>query len=373
MIIQRSVANLLLAASEFTTDTSWKIGMIARVKRLIQNDADQYLQIRTARRESILSRLSGAPETSKAVLERFIEFNAFNENNRSIERDARWNAEVGELVLSYVRYLEQDGQLDLAKREAFKWGPLSPESPSLIEKVVAREKDFAVGRILKIQGHFEEALELMSSALHESDVDDIGMYSWKCSILSNIAELHTELGQCEEAQSLLTPTLARMSLAASQNRRKGRQVQLALAESFIRSGLNDEAEKILIDVSGVTEKIAKPDIVVQRTRFRTFSGLARTAHINEKWNQCLQNWDKAKDVLTTFRDQSYCRSQMAVVLYSIAFALDKSGYGTESKAHAIKGRGLLEQEELRQYWYAGLDSYWRDYIIESVHRLPLAY
>ena len=213
----------------------------------------------------------------------------------------------------------------------------------------------------------------MSSALYESEVDDIGMYSWKHGILSNIADLHTELGQYEEAQSSLTPMLASMKFAGSQNRRKGRQVQLALAESFTKSGLNDQAEEILINVGGVTETIDKPDIVVQRTRFRTFSGLARIAHNSEKWIQCLQYWEKVKEVLTTFDDQSHCKSQMAVVLYSIAFALDKLGYGPESKAHAIKDRGLLEQEEERRYWYTGLDSYWRDYIIKSVNRLPLAY
>ena len=105
-IVKNSVASMLLAASEFTANTSWKIEMIAKVKRFIQNDFDQYLQICTARRESVLSRLSGSPERSKEVLERFIEFKTFRENDR-------------------------------------------PESPSPIEKVVARKKSFALGRISK--------------------------------------------------------------------------------------------------------------------------------------------------------------------------------------------------------------------------------
>ena len=363
---------MLLAASEFTADTAWKIDMIAKVEQLIEHVSDQYLQIRTARRKNVLSRLSGSPDTSREVLQKFVDFKAFSEKGRPMERDARWNAELGELALSYARDLEQDGQLDAAKREVSQWAPLNPESPSSIEKVVARKKDLAMSRTLKFQGHFEVALELMSSALQECEVDDIGMYSWRRNMLSNTAELHTELGQLQEAQSLLAPTLASMQLAGSQNRRTGRQLQLALAESFIRSGLNDQAENILINVSEVTETMADPDIVVRRTTLRAFSGLARIAHKKEHWNQCLQYWDKVRDVLVTVRDQSHCTSQMAIVLFSIAFALDKVGSRLESKAYETKARGLLEQEEQRRYWYTGLDSYWRDYIIESINRLPSA-
>ena len=338
---------------------------------MTNSDSDLGIRIQTVRRESILHRLSGSSERSKTLLEQFTKYTKQDGVSSLIKQDARMNAELGQLTFSHALNLEHDDQLDLAHHEVSAWTPLDPTSPSTVEKLVMLEKDAFMARLLRLRGSFAAALEIMSSAIQTSDVDDIGTSNWRLNVLSQIAEMQTELGQCDAAQSLLLPILASLK-SESHNKRKGRQIQLTLAESYLRSGSCAQASEIFINVNTVYKKITSPDAFVQRSHFRALVGLARVAHNDEKWTECLQYWQEARDVLKGLVSIARSKSQTAVILYSIAIALHHLGQTSESKAHAVEASGLLAQEEERRFWHPGLDSYWRDFVSEEAARLSLS-
>lgn len=145
----------------------------------------------------------------------------------------------------------------------------------------------------------------------------------------------------------------------------GQRLQLTLAESFIRSGMYEKAKEVLLNLARVYGTIHDPDALAKRGMFRVWVSLARITHMKCHWDQALLKGNKASDVLKTLEQQD--SPHFGLVQGAIAHALFKLRKMRESLDVLAKARDLLNSD-VRRYWIVGVDSYWRDYIIECVDR-----
>lgn len=358
---------MLLAASRFSS-TSWKRETINRIKQLSQDENDAYLKICVAHRESSVLRMLGEGTSSNKTLEEFVHSTILPGYNQLLEGDARWNARRGELVLSFAENLIEAGALTAARHELLQWKPISPGSPSSMERIVLRGRNITLGKILKFQGHFQEALDTLDAVLQESEIDSFYEGTdWRRVLLCNIGDLYCELRRPADTQSLVAPELKRMIDSGSQNISSGRRLQLTLAESFIRSGMFVKAEEVSSNLGKVYSTIHDPDALTKRGMFRVWASLARIAHLRYRWNEALLHWNKASDALRSLCQQDSPHS--ALVQYATAYTLAKLGKAPRGGLNisAAKAKDLLKTGE-RRYWIAGFDSYWHDYIVECVHQ-----
>jgi len=357
------MSSMLLAASRFSS-TSWKREAIERVKQLSQDENDAYLNVCVAQRESSLLRMLGEGASSNKTLEEFIHSTILPGYDQLLEGDARWNAQRGELVLSFAENLIESGALTAARHELLQWKPINPGSPSSMERIVLRGRNITLGKTLKFQGHFQEALDTLNAVLQESEIDSFYEGTgWRRVLLSNIGDLYCELRRPADAQFLLEPELKQMIDSGSQNISSGRRLQLTLAESFIRSGMYEKAEEVLSNLGKLYGTIHDPDALAKRGMFRVWASLARIAHVGCYWDEALLNWNKASSALQSLGQQD--NSHSGLVQYATAHALAKLGKMRGSSDVLAKAKDLLNSDE-RRYWIVGFDSYWRDYIIECV-------
>lgn len=355
---------MLLAASRFNV-LSWKQNAINQAKKISEGLEDPYLHICIAQRESSLLRMNGETTKSYQVIGEF-HASITLPDERAISGDARWSSKRGELVHSCAENLIQSGELNAARDELLQWNPINAGSPSPMERIVLRSKSISLGRILRTQGHFRDALNLLQATYEESEADEIDIGGWRRVLLSNIGELHCELEQSMDAQRLLLPELEKMRIAGSQNISSGRRLQLTLAEAFLRDGLYGKAEEILYNVRSVLGNIDAPDMIARRAIFRAWANLARIAHLTSQWDKALFYWNNADGALKVLGRQT--GSQRGIVQFSIAFALFKTARIQDSVATKRIGQKNLSHEGRRRYWIVGLDSYWRDYITECVNQ-----
>ena len=75
-----------------------------------------------------------------------------------MEGDARWNAQIGELIYSFAENLIQSGRLQDARHELLQWGPIDTASPPSMERIVLWSINISLGRILRVEGSFRNAL-----------------------------------------------------------------------------------------------------------------------------------------------------------------------------------------------------------------------
>lgn len=361
--ITHELASMLLAASRFST-TSWKREAVNRAKILLEGDTDWYMHAQTAYRESSLSRMLGKLSDSNQTLESFVHTTVFPGHDSGLEADARWNAQRGDLVISFAENLIQNGDLTAAKQELCEWNPIDPASPSTIERLVSRSKSITMGKVLRYEGRFQDALLYLQDILQESECDDFYEGTgWHRVLMSNVADLFCELDRPAEAKALLIPELQQMTDRGWQNFSSGRRLQLSLIESFIKCGMYDQAEVYLSNLKDVYGAIENPDVLSIRGQFRVWSSWARIFHLRSCWNEALDNWLRALEILNILgRDKDL---NSGVVYYSISYAQFKLGRYQECSESMLKAQVNLESKE-RKFWIVGFNSYWCDFIIRCV-------
>lgn len=359
-VLKSELTEVMLAASRFDP-SSWKRETIELAKVLSKDVQDPYLHICVAQRESSVLRIMGKGVDSRLALEKFVNTIILPGEDKPIKHDARWNARRGELVHSFAENLIQQGSLEHAERELLEWTPIQLDSPSSMERIIVRSKSISLGRILRMRGCFREALDLLLATLQESEADDTESGGWRKVLLSNIADLYCELGQPWLAQQVLIPELEKMRFTGSHDTSAGRRLQLALAESYVKNEENDKAGKALDAMNVLLESIEDPDVIAKRAKFRVWSSLARRAHATSRWDEAMTAWERAGELLEALGRRT--GSQPGLVHLGRAYALLQQGNAQQSLKEAKIGRELLEREGERRYWIVGLDSYWRDHIV----------
>jgi lipopolysaccharide biosynthesis regulator YciM len=140
-----------------------------------------------------------------------------------------------------------------------------------MERIVLRGRNITLGKILRFQGHFQEALDTLKAVLQESKIDSFyDCTGWRRVLLSNIGDLYCELRRPADAQFLLEPELKQMIDSGSQNISSGRRLQLTLAESFIRSGMYEKAEEVLSNLGKLWAAAKKSERGVEMPQVEAF-------------------------------------------------------------------------------------------------------
>lgn len=292
-----SMAALYLSVSRFST-TTWKLESINQAKELSQEISDPYLRMSIAQRESSLLRMTGNRSQSDDVLAKFISHKTNTKpDQHSPPVDARCNSRIGELIYSRARNLISADDLETAWHDLIRWRPINEDSPSSMEKTVQVSKNVSPGRILKMQGHFEESLLLLRHTFEQIEAEDIAAGDWRRLLLANVGDLYCELGQPADAQAMLIPELENMKLARSHNMSSGRRLQLVLAESYLRDGSYQQSIEVIDNVRRMIGKMKDPDNITKRNHFRAWTMLARIAHIQEHWEETLHCWKESFKIL----------------------------------------------------------------------------
>ncbi|KUL81633.1 hypothetical protein ZTR_09651 [Talaromyces verruculosus] len=361
---RHELASTLLAASRFSS-AQWKVEAISRTKKLLEDDHDPFLNALLAYRESSIMRMSGMTEQSETSLQEFLR-DATLPDREDSELTPRFNAQRGDLIISFSENLIRKGRLPDAKAELMEWRPLGIPH-STLENITLRARDITLGKVLRYQGLFKEALVLLERVLQESLLDDyFEGTGWYRVLLSGVADLFCELGQPVDAEKLLLPELAAMREKGTQDIATGRRLQMSLAETYLQRNMYDEAESILEDLRRAFSSSSGPDYTAQINNFHIWVSLARASHRQSHWEEALSCWTCALSTLEKIKmDRGF---NAGLVRCSIAHVLLMTG-------HEVQGNEILQEakmnmaSESRVFWICSFNSHWHDFIVESLAKL----
>lgn len=167
-----------------------------------------------------------------------------------------------------------------------------------MKKKVLQKRDVILGRILKNQGRFDEALPYFQKLFSALSDEEYQISSgWQMVLFSNIADLYCEVGDPRSAEAVLEKELQIVYKRGWGNIACGRRLQLAIIESFIRRGSFSKAEEDLNRLIPIFESVAEPDMIQMTGYFRVWAGLARISHLQRHWDDALIRWYRAWKVV----------------------------------------------------------------------------
>ncbi|EEP78060.1 predicted protein [Uncinocarpus reesii 1704] len=355
------LASTLLAASRFS-NAKWKFEAIDRTKKLLEGNYDPFLNAWLAYRESSVRRMSGDQEESENVLHRFPRDTAAPKGEE-LEPSRRYNAQRGELIISFAENLIREGKFAEAKTQLLQWEPLGIP-PSSLEKITSRARDITLGKILRFRGLFTEAHTLLDRILQGCLLEDyFEGTGWYRVLLSEVADLLCELNQPDEAEKLLLHELNPMRERGTQNIATGRRLQLSLAETYLQRNMFAEAEELLLELQRAFSLSGEPGYNVKFNNFRVWSSLARNSHKQLEWERALPRWREALSALGALGlDGSF---NAGIVRCSIAHALLMTACETESASMLQEAKTNMATDD-RVYWIPMFNSNWHEYIIKTI-------
>ncbi|KAF2004056.1 hypothetical protein P154DRAFT_427728 [Amniculicola lignicola CBS 123094] len=355
---KRNVSIMLLSATKFG-DSVWKREKIARAKELVLDDTDPFLRAWLATCESGFLRGQGNYDESMAALANHVKATILPGLAKDMESDARWNAQRGELTLSFAETLLRDGDRARAKAELAAWAPLNPSIPSSMEKMIMQSRDTLLARIYKDDGNFEESLPIFQRLMRETGyVHDLST-GWQLVMLNNLSANYCELKRPLDAEFVLAQQLKLVYDRKWENITVGRGLLQSLIEAYIRRGAFEEAKIELEKLIPVFEAIPNKDQLQRIGLVRVWIGLARVAQMEKRWSSSFNYWSRAAAIQ---EEAGWTKTfTHAAILFSMAQVL----YQLDQKEEAYATREAAEEaltHEGRRYWIAGLGSYWMDYV-----------
>ena len=309
----------------------------------------------------------GDVKGSNEALEKFIHSTVLPGHNFGMESNARYNAQCADLIVYYTQNLIRHSEFAAAQKELSQWQPLNPATPSTMERISLRAQKITFGRILRYEGRFQEALNYLEDQLKICEYDELYEGTgWRRVLLTNVADLYTELDRPKDAEMLLMPELTEMVRKGQQNISSGRSLQLSLVESLMKRMIYDRAEECLGSLRNLYEAISESDALTRDGLFRVWTSLARIAHFRCRWDDALVHWRKALDILD---DRGVgAQSNAGVIRCAIFYTLSKLGRREESLQILNEGSFNMDSQR-RIFWIVGFDSYWRDCIFQEVQEI----
>ena len=357
--ISVNLVRTLISASRFS-DSAWKTDCLTRAKAILRQASFCIEQAQLAYRESCILRMAGDVPGSEKALGTFSELAASACNAENAHKNALYNAVRGEIIISHSENLVRDWQLEDARRELSTWRTLQQSSGSTLEKITAVERDTIMGKILKYQGHFEEALLLLEPLLEDGSLPFKGS-GWYCVLLSNVADLQCELGRPDEAERLLNEHLQIMIDRKTEDISTGRRLRLSLAESFLARQKYNDAEKVLLQLLKTYETVRRVDYATAVNKFRVLIGLARLHHMQAQWERALERWRQAENMKVAEK------STLALLQLSMSYLLHRFGQHNDSHAMASNALSIIAGEA-RTFWIAGFHSHWHESTIIAMRK-----
>jgi len=271
------MVELYLSFSRFNT-TTWKLDAVAQARKLSQEVFDLYLCMLVASRESSVLRVKGETLKSDEVLQDVMSKYFRHDGILMIPfGDLRCNAQAGKLIQLRAENLIFVNDPEEARRELDGWRPINESSPSSMEKIVQVSINLTLGRLTRIQGHFERALSQLTPTFERIEAEDIDAGGWRRVLLASIGEIYCELGRPADAQRILNFEFDCMKLTKSQNISSGLRLQLVLAESYLGDGSYDWSREVADTVWRVLERSREQNSMSGRFHLRTWIILAQIA------------------------------------------------------------------------------------------------
>lgn len=363
-LFRHELASTLLAATRFS-DAQWKTEATSRTKQLLEQDDEPYLRSLLAYRESALMRMSGMVQKSESALQEFLHHLTMPSWEDS-ELTARFNAQRGELIISFSENLIRQGRLSEAKAELIEWKALGKDY-STLERITSRARDIVLGKVLRFQGHFREALVLLESVLQGCELDDyFEGTGWYRVLLSEVADLYCELDRPTDAERLLLRELAPMTERGTQDIATGRRLRMSLAVTYLQREMYAEAEVLLANLRQAFVSSGAPDYTAKVNIFRTWVSLAMALHRQSRWEEALSSWREALSALDYLKFSGGLNA--GLVRCSISHALMMSGHPWESKKTFEEAEANMASES-RVYWIPLFNSQWHDFVVDSLKKV----
>ncbi|KAJ5938433.1 hypothetical protein N7466_001567 [Penicillium verhagenii] len=364
---RHELASTLLAASRFS-HAQWKLEAVSRTRKLLEDDDDPFLKAWLAYRESSIMRMSGLSQESEHVLQTFLRQSATSDYEKS-HTTASFNAQRGNLIISFAENLIREGNLTGAKEELVEWKSLGTEY-STLERIVSRARDITLGKVLRYQGLFREAFDLLEGVLQDSLFDDyFEGTDWYRVLLSGVADLHCEIGQPDDSKNLIMQELTPMKKNGTQDIATGRRLQMSLAEAYLQRNMYSEAESLLLDVHRAVLSSGTPDYKAQVNIFRIWVSLARISHKKSHWEDALSRWRDALSVLDHLKMNKGFNA--GIVRCSIAHVLMMTGNKSECADILQEARTNMASES-RIFWIPLFNSQWHDFIVDSLKHVNVS-
>lgn len=365
-LFRHELASTLLAASRFS-DAQWKTEAISRTKQLLEHDDEPHFRSWLAYRESAILRMSGKIQKSESALEGFLQYLTTLSPDDS-ELTPTFNAQRGELIISFAENLIRKGKLLEAKAELVEWKALR-ENYSTLEKMTSRARDIVLGKVLRFEGHFRDALVLLESVLQGCQLDDYFEGSgWYRVLLSEVADLYCELDRPTDAEVLLLRELTPMRERGTQDVATGRRLRMSLAETYLQRNMYTETESLLVTLQQAFLSSGAPDYAAKFNIFRTWVSLARTLHRQSRWEEALSKWRQAlSDLNHLGLGEGF---NAGIVRCSISHALMMTGHEQESKRMSQEAKGNLASKS-RVYWIPLFNSQWHDFVLDCLKKAGL--
>ena len=358
------LASTLLAASRFS-DAQWKNEAICRTKQLLEQDNEPYLNTWLAYRESAIMRMSGMLQKSESTLQGFLHHLAMPSKNNP-EMTPKFNAQRGELVISFSENLVRQGKLSEAKAELVEWTALGKDC-STLERIISRARDIVLGKVLRFQGCFKEAFALLDGIIQGCHLDDyFEGTGWYRVLLSEVADLYCEMDRPRDAERLLLHELTPMMENGTQDIATGRRLRMSLAETYLQRKMYAEAESLLADLREAFSSSGAPDYTAKVNVFRIWVSLARAFHRQSRWQKALSSWRQALSALDYIKLSGGLNA--GLVRLSIAHALMMTGHEEESKKTFQEAEANMASES-RVYWIPLFNSQWHDFIVLSLQKV----
>ncbi len=343
--MKHKVAEVLLAASHFL-DIPWKFKALETVKAIMADEPADYLQTWANLREHTVTGLKIGTEIKESAIF-FVEHGQI---------DARSNALYGQLILVYVANKIRWNKLYHARSVLDRFSSLNSNSPSTMERLVLKQKEFTIGKIYRYQGDFLLARERLTPLPNDdSKLDGVTGRSR----ISHLAGVLCELGEPRRAQMLLCEEIEIMKKIDMLDVSRGRCLRLSLAETLLHQGSRKEAEDIYLGLKEVIEDFPNSSFVTGIEKLRLWMGLARVSHLNHSYSEALTNWTKA------LRASEDCNWKAGfnemIVYYSISHVMLMLGEWENSESF-IKKADEIYRREGRQFWLTGLGTCWLDFV-----------
>lgn len=348
--IKHLMAETLLAASTFS-DFYWKSTALSIAEEIITTDPNPYLKLWAFLRRQMLLRLDPNPLRCGSIKESDAEELApiWLHERRSNAQFMRIN------LMSSQSLMEEDLYTDaLSSLECIK--PLDSAHPSTFERMVLRNRDFAVGRVYRFQGRFEEALECFKRLLPAYVEFNKSYYS----LLSHLSNTFIELGDATQAEEILLNSFSNDNI-------DDKYFQISLAEAKLHLKCFSEAEEICEQLKASHNTIKHPDTNAIVFSLRNFTILARIAHLEGRLNDALASWKSCLEELEKLEKRGWKKDGFAQMIcsFSIADIKQKTGDFVESRRLRGKGEEIFEKKG-RGHWITGLGTIWLDAIRTSI-------
>lgn len=348
--IRHKIAEVFLAASYFL-DSSWKIEALEAFNTITRGEEPPiYLQTWANLRKCTVASIESHDKLKDSVIQ----------PKCCDQPDARTNAFYGQWLLSYSANQIKCENLALARSTLSVFSPLNGNYLSTMERLVFMKMKIIQGKIYRYSGDFPQARNFLVPQQGENPVLD-QVTAW--TRISHLAAVHCELGQPDIAVGILRDELRTMEALGIQNQRKGRCLQLALAEALLQQRQLEEAQCIYLKVMDIFHQISDADMITKISKLRVCIGFARVSHIRKDWSGALGYWNKALKAATEcgWREGFV---QM-IIHYSIYHA--ERHHQLHAAFHLQRADELLKKVG-RQFWWTDLGTSWLDYIWEGVGR-----